>query len=235
VTSPLGTPNRDLLVRTARRLAPLLGELVLVGGHVAELLVTDPAATRVRPTDDVDVVVRVATRAQYHVWEERLQRLGFSPDASAGAPICRRRSSDGLVLDVMPTDEQILGFSNRWYPLAVDTAEWITLDGDLRIRAASAPAFLATKWVAFKQRGAGDAMDSHDFEDIVMVIAGRPSVVDEIAAAPDEVRTWLAERTRAFLEGRWAEDAIEGALPDARLVPGFFGVVVERFHAIGSL
>jgi hypothetical protein len=35
---------------------------VFVGGQVAELLVTDPAAVRVRPTDDVDVVVPITTR-----------------------------------------------------------------------------------------------------------------------------------------------------------------------------
>ncbi len=56
------SPNRDRLLRTARLLRPLLGELVFVGGQVAELLVTDPAAVRVRPTDDVDVVVPITTR-----------------------------------------------------------------------------------------------------------------------------------------------------------------------------
>lgn len=50
--------NRVRLVRTARVLKPLPGEFVFVGGQVAELLVTAAAAVRVRPTDDVDVVVR---------------------------------------------------------------------------------------------------------------------------------------------------------------------------------
>ncbi len=60
------SPNRDSLVQTARLLTPLLAELVFVGGQVAELLVTDAAAVRVRPTDDVDVVVRGTTRGAYH-------------------------------------------------------------------------------------------------------------------------------------------------------------------------
>jgi hypothetical protein len=55
------SPNRPALVRIARALGPLRGEVVLVGGQVAELLVTDPAAVRVRPTDDVDVICEVAT------------------------------------------------------------------------------------------------------------------------------------------------------------------------------
>ena len=45
------SPNWDLLERTARRLRPVLDEVVFVGGHVAELLVTDPAAVRVRQTN----------------------------------------------------------------------------------------------------------------------------------------------------------------------------------------
>lgn len=74
------SPNRDRLLRTAQLLRPLLGELVFVGGQVAELLVTDPAAVRVRPTDDVDVVVPITTRTAYHALQQRLMALGFTPD-----------------------------------------------------------------------------------------------------------------------------------------------------------
>jgi hypothetical protein len=66
VTEVRRSPNRDRLLRTAWLFRPLIGELVFVGGQVAELLVTDPAAVRVRPTDDVDVVVPVTTRTAYH-------------------------------------------------------------------------------------------------------------------------------------------------------------------------
>jgi len=104
------SPNRDRLVRTARLLRPLLGEFVFVGGQVAELLVTDASVVRVRPTDDVDVVVPVTTRWEYHDLQMRLMALGFAPDQRAGAPICRMRTRDDLVLDVMPLDEEILGF-----------------------------------------------------------------------------------------------------------------------------
>jgi hypothetical protein len=64
MTAPRPSPNRALLERVARRAAPLLDEIAFVGGHVAELLVTDPAAARIRATDDVDVVVAATSRAQ---------------------------------------------------------------------------------------------------------------------------------------------------------------------------
>jgi hypothetical protein len=235
MTAP-ASPNRELLERAATRLRPVLAELVFVGGHVAELLVTDPAATRTRPTDDVDVIVRVTTRGQYHRWEERLRALGFSPDTSPDAPICRHRAPDGVVLDLMPTDESILGFSNRWYPAAIESAEWFEIAPGLRIRIASAPAFLGTKWVALDQRGHGDALMSHDFEDIATVIAGRPRVVEEIRSAAPDLRDWLASRTREFLEDREsARDIIGDALPDAKRLPRYLDIVVARFEEIAAI
>jgi len=172
VTTLANSPNRDRLVRTARLLRPLLGELVFVGGQVTELLVTDPSVVRMRPTDDVDVVVPVTTRRAYHDVQMRLIALGFAPDQRVDAPVCRMRTVDDLVLDVMPLDEEILGFSNRWYPYALESATEIALEQGLVVRIASSAAFLATKWVAFASRGAADPMSSHDLEDLITVVAG---------------------------------------------------------------
>jgi len=89
---------------------------VVVGGQVAELLVTDASVVRMRPTDDVGVVVPVTTRRAYHDLQMRLIALGFAPDQRAGDPICGMRTVDDSVLDVMPLDEAIFGFSSGWYP-----------------------------------------------------------------------------------------------------------------------
>jgi hypothetical protein len=83
------SPNRELLEAVARRLGPLLTEVVLVGGQVAELVITDPAAVRLRPTTDVDAVIDVTTRSRLAALEERLRALGFRNDIAPGAPICR--------------------------------------------------------------------------------------------------------------------------------------------------
>ncbi len=184
MTDALRSPNRDRLLRTARLLRPLLGELVFVGGQVAELLVTDPAAVRVRPTDDVDVVVPVTTRTAYHALQMRLMALGFTPDTRAGAPVCRMRTADDLLLDVMPLDDAILGFSNRWYAYALASATALTLEPGLDVRVATAAAFLTMKWEAFASRGAADPMSSHDLEDLITVVAGRAGIVEDLAVAP---------------------------------------------------
>ena len=83
------------------------------------------------------------------------------------AVICRWRHG-ALVVDVMPTDAAVLGFTNRWYAAALAHATWVPL-GTRDIRLITAPYFLATKFEAFHGRGHGDVRGSHDLEDIVAV------------------------------------------------------------------
>src|SRR5690349_4619160 len=92
------------------------------------LLITDKAASPVRVTFDVDLVASVAALAAYHGMEKELARLGFKRDLAPDAPICRWRYRE-LEVDLMPADPNILGFSNRWYPLALTSA----IDG-IRLR-----------------------------------------------------------------------------------------------------
>jgi hypothetical protein len=129
----------------------ILPEIVFVGGCTTGLLITDPAASPVRVTDDVDVIVEVASYAEYARFSKRLRNLGFSEDSSEGAPICRWLI-DQMTLDVMPTDETILVFSNRWYKPAIETAALVDLDG-FQLRVVTTPYFIGTKLEAFRGRG----------------------------------------------------------------------------------
>jgi predicted nucleotidyltransferase len=230
--SPPRSPNRDRLIRTARRLEPLLDQLVFVGGQMVELLVTDPAAIRSRLTDDVDVVVAVSTKTAYEHVQAQLRALGFQPDMRKNAPLCRFRTSDDLVLDAMPMDEGVLGFSNRWYAHAIETAQRMEIDAGLWIRAISAPTFLATKWEAHASRGAANPIMSHDLEDIIVVVAGRSSLLHELRSAPMELRQYISENTVEFLRDPSFDEVVGDALPDARRFPGMVAEVVARLHTI---
>ena len=94
----------------------------------------------------------------------------------------------------MPTDERVLGFSNRWYPAVITGASAVKLPSGRQIRLISAPAFLATKFEAFATRGQSDLPSSHDFEDIITVLDGRPGIEAEVAAAGDGLAVYLAVR-----------------------------------------
>src|SRR5208283_2177257 len=97
---------------------------------------------------------------------------GFHQPHTEGAPVCRWLSGD-LIFDLMPTDSSILGFSTRWYHPALKNAQRTRI-GVSEIRVITAPYFLATKMEAFHGRGQNDFRMSHDLEDIVTVVDGRP-------------------------------------------------------------
>jgi predicted nucleotidyltransferase len=212
--TPISADQKNLAILTtvATALGPLRESLVFVGGCATGLLVTNVRAQPIRMTDDVDLVAHVVSHQGFHALEKQFEALGFRHDISADAPICRWKLRD-ITVDLMPTDEGILGFHNRWYPLAVESALAVTLPDGLGIKLIAAPVFLGTKLEAFKGRGNGDYMASHDLEDIVTVIDGRQSLLDEVANSPAELREYLAAEFKQLVENRDFMDALPGQLP----------------------
>lgn len=192
-------PNYEHLLLIADALGDLRNNVVFVGGCTAGLLLTDSAAEGIRATKDVDAIVEAASLRQYYELESRLPALGFSRDADSDV-ICRwRHVATGVLFDLMPIDPAILGFSNRWYPEAARTAARERLSDGVEIRRIAAPAFIATKLEAFVSRGRGDFLSSHDLEDILTVVDGRPSIVDELQTASHELCQFVRETIGALL------------------------------------
>ena len=207
-------PNLELLEVAADRLRPLLPEIVFVGGCATGLLVTDPGSAPVRVTYDVDVIAEIASYADYTIFSERLRALGFEEDTREDAPVCRWRHGS-LTLDVMPLDERILGFSNRWYSEAMRTSVDVQVPSGLSLRTIAAPYFLGTKIEAFRGRGRCDYFASHDLEDLITVVDGRTSLLDEVTASPVELQKYVGEALRALLAEPRFQDALPGyLLPD---------------------
>jgi hypothetical protein len=207
-------PNRALFESVVRLLVPVLDELVFVGGCTTGLFITDPAAGGIRPTRDVDAIVDVTSYAKYTTLSERLRTLGLAEDTTPGAPLCRWRRDD-LIVDIMPVDESVLGFSNHWYPAAIEAAQTFDIAGH-NVRVVTPALFIATKLVAFHGRGGDDVSASHDLEDIVAVVDGRPEIVGDVAAASADVRAYIASEVRALLNNPDFIEALSGfVLPDA--------------------
>lgn len=201
--------NLGLLRHVAINIGELIEDVVFVGGCVVGLLVTDPAAAEVRETDDVDVVIEAVGYGAYRNYVDRLRAEGFREDTREGAPICRFVHS-GIALDFMPTDEAVLGFSNQWYRLAIATAKKYDIGIGREINIVSAPCFVACKIVAFLNRGNEDFLGSHDLEDIVAVLDGRPEFLREYSSSNNELKSFVADRFRGFLLDRRFRDAIPG-------------------------
>lgn len=230
-------PNDPNLIRVelvARALGDLCDELVLVGGCATGLLYTAVQAPPPRTTFDVDLVAEVTALAGYHALEARFAERGFTRDMAPDAPICRWRVGD-VEVDLMPTEENVLGFSNRWYPVATRTAQALVLPSGTRIRLISAPAFLATKFEAFSTRGGGDIMASHDFEDIINVLDGRPGIEDEIAANDDVLVDYLASRFQDVLDRLDFENTLPGLVVYDELYDQRIASVRQRITNIARL
>lgn len=220
-------PNLPHLRRIAEALGELREQVVFVGGAVAGLLVTDPLADSVRATRDVDAVVN-ASRSTFYRIEEQVAQRGFARDASSDV-ICRWvHKASGLLFDLMPVQPEVLGFSNRWYPYAVQTAVPVALGEGITIRLVSAVAFVATKLEAFASRGGGDFMSSHDLEDVLNIVDGREELVDEMATAPADLRQAVASAFTALL----MNPDFANVLPGLMAEPERAGLAMERLRAL---
>lgn len=225
---PVNDPNRAQLLKVAQAMGDLRDEVVFVGGATVGLLITDPVAPSVRPTMDVDVVVELASFADYHVrLVPALRAAGFSECTAEGAPICAWKVA-GIRVDFMPTTGAVLGFTNPWYKGVVATAQEYDLDGS-RIRLVTAPYFVATKLAAFDDRGGSDFYGSHDLEDILAVVDGRPAIADEVAVADPEVRDYLGQAVADLLD----KDDFHNALP-GHIERGRDTVVLARLRRIAG-
>lgn len=205
-------PNLAILIPIVDALEELCDSLVFVGGCAAGLLITTARAQFIRPTKDVDVVVQATSLAKYYEAEKQLESKGFQHDISEGAPICRWVKNEILV-DLMPSEEGILGFHNRWYPLAIETAERVKLPNGKQINLISAPVFIATKLEAFKGRGDKDFFASHDLEDIISVIDGRDELIEEIKNSNEELQVYVADEIRKLFDESDFEYSLPGHLP----------------------
>jgi len=108
------------------------------------------------------------------------------------------------------------------------------LPGGPAIRLVTPACFLGTKLEAFEDRGRGDYLESHDLEDVLTVVDGRPEIVSEIMHADPDVRRYV----RAVFARLLADEGFLNALPDlvmegspATRVP----VVLQRLRSIAGI
>ncbi len=207
--------NLAHLELVAEALNEVLNEVTFVGGCTTILFVDESALSGVRQTEDVDIIVDVATRKEYYAFSDKLRSMGFKE--SHGGPICRWIMSSHethIKLDVMPDSEEILGFSNRWYSSAMESAEPKKLPSGRVIRVVNPGHFLATKFEAFLGRGEGDYAASHDLEDIIFVLENRTDLIKELFDYPKELKQYLAIQAQSLINDRFL-NVLPGLVSDS--------------------
>lgn len=200
--------NIELLSRVAKEIGPLLEKVVFVGGTTTTLyILCQEHIAHARGTIDVDVILN-ASRVGFYKAEKIMRKQGFEHDPTT----IHRFIKDDLIVDLMPTDSTVLGFSNRWYEEGFKKAEVVDIGGT-QIKMLCFPYFLATKLEAFNGRGKGDYYGSKDMEDIITVLAGRKGFLLELIDLKGEIKEFLQKEFTKLLNEREFRDALHGHMP----------------------
>ncbi|MDB5199248.1 MAG: hypothetical protein JWO92_1211 [Chitinophagaceae bacterium] len=190
--------------------------MVFVGGAAISLY-PDRPVLEVRPTDDVDVIVEILNYKDRAALEEKLRSIGFTHDTASGI-ICRY-CIQGIIVDIMPTADPSIGFTNRWYSDGFNSAVDHVIDETCTVKILTGPYFIDTKMEAFKGRGQNDGRTSHDFEDIVYVLENRQTIWNEINSSDKNVREYLrSEFTNLLINPNvfeWIDGHVERGSPPA--------------------
>jgi hypothetical protein len=204
--------NISMLQTVANGLGNLKDDMVFVGGAVAELYASNPELSDIRPTLDVDCVIELRSKTAHAKLENDLRALGFENDTSKGAPICRWIYR-GILVDVMPSDFDVMGFSNIWYAGGIENKVSKTLPDGTKILVFPPEYYLAAKFEAHKGRGGSDLRQSHDFEDIIYILDNCTELIFRVKKANEDVKTYLKVEFENLLNNKGLTEGIETSLP----------------------
>jgi len=202
--------HREMLINVAVALGTkLCQKMVFVGGCTTSLLLTDAfTKEQVRHTDDVDLIIHVLGISPYYELQEELSSRNFKENPDVDDPICAMKLGE-LRVDFMPDDESILGFSNRWYRQAFNTAEDYQLTTEITIKLVTPVFFIVTKLEAYLGRGKSDPLESRDIEDFLNLFSGRKELVGEIKQSSEELQFYISNQIEVLLVNRDFEYAIQ--------------------------
>jgi len=200
--------NLGVVAEIAQALGDLNQSVVFVGGAVIGLYADDPAADEVRPTQDVDLTLKLLDFNQREL-DTKLAEREFYPDIQ-GHTICTYKYND-IAVDIMASTDSMRGPTNRWYSIGFDSIQQIQIEGVL-IQILSAACYLATKFEAYNHRGNGDYRTSHDFEDIIYLIDNRTTIVEEVRVADRRIRDFVKSEFKKILNTAYAEEILSAHL-----------------------
>ncbi len=231
----LASPSVQRLIRVARALGDLTGEVVFIGGAIAPLLQVRPPFAETRPTKDVDGVIASSRYADLARLAEALHQRGFRQHPADTAHLHRWRTPAGDALDLVPAGSHPGGSGQAWDRFALDYPVALELEDGLTIRHAGAPAFLALKWAAFADRGRADPFASHDLEDILALLASRDTLVAEVDGAPHAVQDFVTTSAARLLGDDRISDLLAGHLNNAQDPAETIRQVRARLGALATL
>ena len=221
------------LLTVSGRIRPIGIDYAFLGGCIVPLLLDDPDVVPIRPTNDVDVVVMLIGQRQMASIESRLREEGFEHAAYPGAPMCRW-DLRGITVDVMPDREaEYMGLNTKWFSEALQSATLHRIPGG-EVPVISAATFVATKLVAFSDRGKGDFCH-RDMEDVISIVDGRASLNNDLGSSSPELRAYVSAELKRYLAIPSFVDQLPGHLSSDPASQGRLPLLLERLRVIANL
>lgn len=218
----------ETIITVAKALEEINKKVVYVGGAAISLYVTESFRDSIRPTEDIDIVLEIASLSDLENLRIALSEKGIKQSYEDDV-VCRFRYKK-IKIDVMATKEIAWAPANRWFEKGFQNLEKLKID-ETTIQILSLPYFLATKFEAFNNRGKTDPRTSKDFEDIVFLLNNAKDLKDKINHTDKEVYHFLQKSFKSILENRSELEALRAHLSfeneDER-----FDIVIARLKSI---
>ncbi len=187
-------------------------EFVVVGGCALGLYARSEGSP-LRVTKDVDCISRVTP------WVLQEKTLADLCTRGVLSPVpevqCRYRiNRTEILVDVLSPEGMNVGGVIRWFKRAVERPQTYPLGDGRSIKAVTPPYFVATKLVAFADRGP-DILESRDAEDIVAVAVEIENLVEQVSAegiSAEIADLWVAVFNKYKFDTRDMPDFVDSHL-----------------------
>ena len=143
--------------------------------------------------------------------EDELRALGFSNSMDPDAPTCRW-TIDSCVVDVIPIGYAMNAYHDEWTPDGIKYSDRLEVEAGVWIRHVNAPYLVAIKLETFSDRGKGEYQYSQDIDDIILLLDGRPDLIQEVKDSDTKVGCFIATEFRRLLTVPEFVDAIPAHL-----------------------
>jgi hypothetical protein len=97
------------------------------------------------------------------------------------------------------------------------------------------PYFIGTKLEAFRGRGKGDFYASSDLENIITVLDGRPTVIEDVADSPRQLRSYIGKEVGRMLENPEFVNALPGHLAGDEISQARVPMVLRTLSSLRGL
>jgi hypothetical protein len=204
-----GEAHRAAIRSVLDAFGPDSSPFVFIGGCALGLYAR-PMGAPLRATKDVDCI---STLTPWVLQEKKLadmcSRGVLNPDPEVQ---CRYRiRGTDVDVDVLSPDGFNVGGVNPWFARAAAAARPIDAGAGRTVMAVTPSYFLATKLVAFEDRGP-DAQSSKDVEDIVALVVEVDTLVAQVDAEglrADVAKLWMRALRKYALAERDLPDLVD--------------------------